>query len=209
VLARAKNLLGSVPLYVGLQKAIGADRVRYLCLDALEIKPGDRVLDVGCGPAYYLDRLPDVTYVGFDTSERYIVHARERWGARGEFRCEIFAEHHLAEHAPVDKVLLLGLLHHLDDESCRNLLDLAARSLAPGGRVICLDTAFAPDQNPIARWMSKNDRGEYVRHAEDFVRLAEGSFGDVTGELVEGVTRIPTTLWLMKMAAPLVGADRP
>lgn len=206
MLARAKKLLGSVPLYVGLQKAIGADRARYLCLDQLDIKPGDRVLDVGCGPAYYLDRLPEITYFGFDTSERYIAYAKKKWQGRGEFRCEIFAERHLAEVGQVDKVLLLGLLHHLDDAACRELLALTARALAPGGTVICLDTAFAPEQHPVARWTSKNDRGEHVRTGEAFIDLARGAFGEVTGEIVN-VTRVPTTLWLMRLSAPRVAAS--
>ncbi len=72
MLARLRQTLGNVGLYIAVQKGIGADRIRYRCLDEAELKPGDRVLDVGCGPAYYFDRLPEVEYVGFDTSAPYV-----------------------------------------------------------------------------------------------------------------------------------------
>src|SRR5439155_16991053 len=62
MLAAAKNLLGHVPLYVALQRALGADRLRYRCLDELALSDGDTVIDVGCGPAYYFNRLPKVRY---------------------------------------------------------------------------------------------------------------------------------------------------
>jgi len=208
VLSRVKSLLSSVPMYVGLQKAVGAHRVRYLALERLDLKPGDVVLDVGCGPAYYFDRLPAVRYFGFDTSERYIEHARKRFGDRGEFRCEIFTADHLAELPPVDKVMLLGLLHHLTDEQSRHLLDLSARALAPTGEVISIDPTFEPKQNPISKWMSANDRGEHVRQPEGFVALAGEAFGDVQGEIINDVTRVPTTSWLMRMRKPLVTAER-
>lgn len=205
MLASAKRLLGSVWLYVGLQRAVGADRVRYRCLS--EVDSGDTVLDVGCGPAYYVGRLPEgVRYVGFDTSPRYIDHARKRWGDRAEFRCEVFGEEHLAELPPVDKVLLLGLLHHLSDEDCRTLLDLAARALAPGGVAISADPTFEPGQGFVSRWMSANDRGGFVREPDGFTALATASFGDVDGEIVSGITRVPTSSWLMRMRGPLVAA---
>jgi SAM-dependent methyltransferase len=200
MLTSAKGLLGHVPLYVALQRAVGADRLRYRCLDELALRPGDAVLDIGCGPAYYFQRLPSVRYYGFDTDRRYIDHARKRWGQVAEFRSEIFAEHHLAEIPPVDAVLLLGLLHHLSDHDARKLLDLISRSLAPGGRVISVDTCFAPDQGRISRWMSENDRGEYVRWPEGFVGLARDSFDDVTGEVVSEATRVPSSFWLMRMS---------
>jgi hypothetical protein len=47
MLAALRQTLGNVGLYLALQKGIGADRVRYRCLDEAELKPGDRVLDVG------------------------------------------------------------------------------------------------------------------------------------------------------------------
>jgi SAM-dependent methyltransferase len=203
VLAQLKRLLGWYPLYVGLQVGVGADRLRYRCLDELALKPGDCVLDVGCGPAYYFDRLPKpLVYHGFDTDENYIEHARRRFGAHGTFHCEIFNSTHLAELPPVDAVLLLGLLHHLSDDQCRELLQNAARALGPGGRVIAVDPTFHPGQHPISKWMSENDRGEYVRKPDGYVAIGREFFTDVDGEVVDKLTRVPGSHWLMKMRTP-------
>ncbi|MEV1287984.1 class I SAM-dependent methyltransferase [Micromonospora sp. NPDC049679] len=204
MLAAVKSLLGHVPLYVALQRGLGADRLRYRCLDELGLAEGDTVIDVGCGPAYYFERLPRVNYFGFDTAPRYIDWARKRWGDRAEFRCEVFGEQHLAEIPPANAVLLLGLLHHLSDEDSRHLLRVAAKALAPGGRVIAVDTCYEPRQGRISRWMSKNDRGEYVREPEAFVALARESFTHVDGEIIDDATRIPSSFWMMRMREPVL-----
>ncbi|MBB4960856.1 class I SAM-dependent methyltransferase [Micromonospora polyrhachis] len=204
MLAAAKGLLGHVPLYVTLQRGLGADRLRYRCLDELSLADGDTVIDVGCGPAYYFERLPRVRYYGFDTAPRYIEYARNRWGSdRAEFRCEVFGAEHLSQVPPADAVLLLGLLHHLSDEESRHVLRVAARALAPGGRVIAVDTCYEPRQGRISRWMSDNDRGEHVREPAGFTALARESFEEVDGEIIDDVTRIPSSFWLMRMRKPL------
>jgi SAM-dependent methyltransferase len=205
MLSLVKGLLGHERLYVALQKGVGADGLRYRCIE--EIKPGDKVLDVGCGPAYYFDRLPDVTYVGFDTSPRYIEHARKRWGHKGEFHCEILTREHLATLPRFDKVLLFGLLHHLSDEESAELLSIAAAALADGGVVISVDPTFEPSQGRISRWMSENDRGQYVRTPERYVEMARAEFGEIEGEIWNDVTRIPSSHWMMRMSQPrAVGA---
>jgi SAM-dependent methyltransferase len=204
MLAPAKRLLGYVPLYVALQRGLGADRLRYRCLAELGLQPGDSVIDVGCGPAYYLPRIPTgVRYHGFDTDARYIGYARAKWGDRAEFHCAVFGEEHLPALPPADAVMLLGLLHHLPDDDSRQLLRLAARALAPGGQVISVDTCFEPNQGRISRWMSRNDRGEHVRTPENFVALAQEAFDDVDGEVVDDATRIPSSFWLMRMRKPV------
>ena len=100
--------------------------------------------------------------------------------------------------------MLLGLLHHMSDDECRQLLHLVGRALAPGGRVIGVDTCFEPSQGRISRWMSENDRGEHVRTPEEFVALARESFGDVHGHAVTDATRIPSSFWMMRMRTPVV-----
>lgn len=207
MLAAVKNLLGHVPLYVALQRGLGSDRLRYRCLDELALADGDTVIDVGCGPAYYFERLPRVRYYGFDTSARYIDYAQKRWGSdRAEFRCEVFGEQHLAAIPPANAVLLLGLLHHLSDAESRELLQVAAKALAPGGRVIAVDTCVEPRQGRISRWMSDNDRGEYVREPAGFVTLARESFADVDGEIIDDATRIPSSFWMMRMRDPVLAS---
>ncbi len=78
-----ENVLKIPAVYMLVQRAVGADRARHECIDALAPRAGERIVDVGCGPAYYLGDLPEVDYHGFDTDERYIEWARERWGSRG------------------------------------------------------------------------------------------------------------------------------
>jgi len=198
-----KDLLSHVPLYVSLQKVVGADTLRYRCLDAAKLRSGEVVIDVGCGPAYYFERLPQpLVYHGFDTDQKYIEWARERWGDRGTFHVGVF-DRKAAQALPApDAVLLLGLLHHLSDKDSKNLLELCAGILSRGGRVVTVDTAFVPGQGRLSRWMSDNDRGEFVRDPDGFKALAAPYFGLTTTEIVAGTSRIPGAYVLMTLAEP-------
>src|SRR5258708_13235217 len=59
-----------LPLYDLMTKLMGADRARRRLLDQAQIRPGHRILDIGCGTGSLLIQLkrlypgPDV--VGFD-----------------------------------------------------------------------------------------------------------------------------------------------
>ncbi|MBA2444147.1 MAG: class I SAM-dependent methyltransferase [Nocardioidaceae bacterium] len=204
-----KNVLNNVPAYVALQKVVGADRLRYRCIAELDIQQGNSVLDVGCGPAYYFQRLPgNVRYHGFDTDAGYIEWAREKWGSeRATFHHGIFDEAAAAALPSFDAVLLLGLLHHLSDDDSRSLLRLCAKKLAPGGWVVSVDTCYEPGQGMVSRWMSNNDRGEYVREPAAFLELAGDIFGKINGDILSDVTRIPASYWSMRMNAPLNPGD--
>jgi hypothetical protein len=72
-----------------------------------------------------------------------------------------------------------------------------------------VDTCFEPSQGRISRWMSENDRGEHVRQPDGFVTLARESFDTVDGDVLSGVTRVPSSFWMMRMSAPKVAAPRP
>ncbi|MFO0553718.1 MAG: class I SAM-dependent methyltransferase [Polyangiaceae bacterium] len=198
------DVLKSPPVYVAFQYLVGGSLMRDWGLDELAPRAGERILDIGCGPAYYVDRLGGVDYVGFDTDERYIESARKRFASnpRARFFCAHYDDVHARELAPFDGIMLMGLLHHLDDEYAEALLDLCGRSLAPGGRVVALDTVVFDGQSAMSRLLAKNDRGDHVRTSRGFTRLAERAFADVGGRVVGDTLRCPAASWLMTMRSP-------
>lgn len=199
-------LLSHPALYLMLQRAVRADRARYECLRELDIRPGHKVLDVGCGPAYYVDRLPaDVEYHGFDTDTRYIAWARQRFGARATFHLDTYTEAHRQRLPRFDRVLLMGLLHHLNDDEADGLLALIGRSLAPGGVVVALDTCLDDSLSRFQRWLAKKDRGQFVRETAAFHAIGERAFARVRGRLGED-HRVPVRLWIMRLEQPRADA---
>ncbi len=202
MLAQAKRLLAHPRVYNTLQRGLGADRLRYRGIAELNLADGERLLDIGCGPAFYFERLPKVEYYGFDTDQRYIDYANSRWGDRAKFTCEVFTDAHVDQLPKMDKVVLFGLLHHLSDEDSGNLLRMVGRTLAPGGRVMSIDTCYEPSQGRISRWISDNDRGEFVRPTERYVEMAQQHFAKVDGKVLSEVTRVPGSFWMMNMSAP-------
>lgn len=191
----AYRLLGKV---VGL----GKDRSVY-AREHVGARKGDRVLDIGCGPAEILGWMPEVDYVGFDMSPAYVEAATRRWGPRGRFYCKRVSEESLDEHRDFDVVVATGVLHHLDDAEAEKLFRLAYAALAPGGRLVTLDGCWAEGQSRIAKLLLGRDRGEHVRRKEAYVELASRVFPRVAARVREDLLALPYTLLVLECEKPV------
>jgi cyclopropane fatty-acyl-phospholipid synthase-like methyltransferase len=193
-----RAILSHPAVYDQFQMLMGSDRIRRE-LVAEHIRPfaGMRLLDIGCGTARILDYLPELSYHGFDLSHKYIDEAVARYANRGVFRCALVEEATLQGEPPFDLVLAVGVLHHLDDKSTQQLMQLAKFALKDGGRLVTIDPCFDSEQNPIARFLVSQDRGQNVRSGELYRQLALNAFSQTEG-VVRHRAWIPYTHWIME-----------
>ena len=172
-------------LYETVQRWMGADRMRRdFAQHFVRAQPGDRVLDIGCGPAHLRAHLPDVEYFGWEPNAAYVATARRTYGDRGTFHVGLFGPAQARLLAPVDIAIVSAVLHHMDDAQASELFVLLRQVLKPGGRVITLDNVFIERQNPIARLLIGLDRGRHVRSPAGYEALARGAFAHVDGTVV-------------------------
>jgi SAM-dependent methyltransferase len=185
-------------LYLLSQTIVGAKRARKRWIgEYVNPAPGLRVLDIGCGPGYILEYLPDVSYCGFDTSPEYIAYAKRKYGKRGSFYCQRFNAAIGAEIEPFDVVLMAGLLHHLDDLETLDLLKLTKQFLVRTGRVITLDGCYVRGQSHVSKYLLDWDRGKCVREQREYVRLASSVFGAVCSCVRDDLFAFPYTALVM------------
>lgn len=192
------RVLGLPALYRLLGTISGRTRQwRLFARHYIGARPGDRILDVGCGPADLLAELPaDIDYVGFDQSKHYIDSARRRYGARGQFfagTVDLALIDRLGA-ASFDIVIAHGLLHHLADREATDFFELARAALRPGGRLVTADGCYLDGQSRIARLLLKMDRGRHVRTEQEYVALASRSFAAPVAFVRHDSAYVPYTL---------------
>lgn len=95
-----------------------------------------RILELGCGPGYFLEYLQERGYSGasgIDISEEQVAlaHAKGLSAAVGD----VFAALEAAA-GTLDAVIAIDLLEHFSKEEGLPLCDLIHRALRPGGRVV-------------------------------------------------------------------------
>lgn len=190
-----RGVLANATLYRLFGLLIGASRRFYVTLldQYVGIRPGQRVLDIGCGPGTIVPYLPKVEYFGFDASEKYINAARKRYANRGSFTCQRIDERSLENASFFDLAFAFGMLHHLSDSEALQLFLLADNALKQGGRLITLDGCYIDGQSQFAKWLISRDRGRHVRTNGGYSDLARQVFSDVRVHVRHDMLRIPYT----------------
>lgn len=103
----------------------------------LELKPGEQLLDIGCGFGGLLIHAAKhygVTGVGITNSERHAERGNEniaRAGLAGRIRVEL--RDHSTIDGRFDKIVSVGMLEHLPRKEYRRYFSLISRALAPRG----------------------------------------------------------------------------
>jgi 2-polyprenyl-3-methyl-5-hydroxy-6-metoxy-1,4-benzoquinol methylase len=189
------RLLASSKLYEGSRRLIGAESEMRKLLDRV-VKPTDgmRILDFGCGNGRLVPFVAGAEYVGVDNNSSYIDSATaEHAGPKVQFHCADLDSLASLGIDPVDVVVCIGVLHHLDDSVAAKALSASHDLLKPEGRLITMDPCFEPSQHSVARVLMALDRGKFVRHPEGYRSLISENFITDSESLWTDVYKFPYT----------------
>ena len=124
-----------------------AERRRRLVREALGARPGERILDVGCGPGFYVAELLDEvgesgSVVGLDASAAMLELARRRCAGRDNVDfTQADATGLPVADAEFDAALSVQVMEYVPDVA--PALAELKRVLRPGGRLIIWDIDWA------------------------------------------------------------------
>jgi SAM-dependent methyltransferase len=199
-----RQALSNASIYCSFIKSLRRDSSMPRFVELLKIRPGDRILDIGCGPADILAYLPNnIEYHGYDLNEGYIAAAKLRYGNRGSFTVGTVSANAVADLGTFDLVMSIGVLHHLADGQAEIVFASALQVLRPGGRIITCDGAYVKGQHPIARILLALDRGRHVRRPDDYLAFALRHFPDAKAAVFHDFMAIPYTHCIVEACRPL------
>jgi SAM-dependent methyltransferase len=180
-------------LYNAFQRAVAGNSLRRKILqNHVRAKAGDKVIDIGCGPAQTLQCLPGVQYIGFDINPDYIAFARRTYGNKGTFVVgDTRSLRGDSRFRDADIVMAIGVLHHLDDEDAADCIQFAHDALKSGGRFITHDACWIPNQGAFSRYIMSKDRGRNIRTEQQYRQLAAKLFRNVDAWVDTRPMRIP------------------
>jgi ubiquinone/menaquinone biosynthesis C-methylase UbiE len=154
-----------LPFYDLMTSLMGADRARRGLLDRAQIRPGHRILEIGCGTGSLLIQLkqlyPETDVVGLDPDPKALARASHKaMRAAVSIRFDRgFGDDLPYPEASFDRVLSSLMFHHISTDEKPKTLGAVRRVLKPGGEFHMLD--FEGQQKGahfLARSLHSSDR---------------------------------------------------
>jgi SAM-dependent methyltransferase len=191
MIEKLRSALSVPQIYQLFWHAVGGpNSIKTLVADHIEPTTTCRILDIGCGPGTAFPYLGMCEYTGIDMSAKYIESARERF-PHANFVCDRINEHQLSRFSFFDRVLALGVVHHLDDTEANKLFSIAHKALKHGGKLITMDGVLVDGQSKTARFLLHSDRGQFIRTEKEYRKIAAKIFSSVTVKIRHDLLRLP------------------
>ncbi len=125
----------------------------------LDLKPGQRVLDIGCGwggMARYIHKVSGADVLGVTLSEEQLKYARARAEAEGiadKVKFELIDYRSLT--GQFDRIVSVGMFEHVGLPHFRTFFDTVERLLAPHGVALIHSIARADGPGATDPWTAK------------------------------------------------------
>ena len=177
------SILSHYFFYSLFQKIMSGTSFRNKIVKKFITKNNVNVLDIGCGPAEILDSLTKVNYFGYDINSNYINYAKKKYKGKGKFFCKKFTSKDIKNLPKFDHILLLGILHHLNDQEINKLMKLIKKVLKKEGNIITEDPIFVENQSQIAKSIIRMDRGNNVRDKKGYINIMRKYFSKVKNKV--------------------------
>jgi ubiquinone/menaquinone biosynthesis C-methylase UbiE len=170
-----------LPLYDPVNRLLGVGRIRRQLLDRAGLRPGQRVLEIGCGTGDLLlaakQAQPAALVVGLDPDLAALARAHRKAHRR---RLTVQLDRGYADELPyaddsVDVVLSSFMLHHVPDGEREPAMREVRRVLRPGGALHLVDVGGSGDhghRHRFTREHAVDDVPDLLRRA-GFAEVAE------------------------------------
>lgn len=149
------------------------------------IKPGDTVLDLGCGPANQLGLVaqlnPDVRFIGADLSDEMLAMADRNLQARGIVNVTLqhgdITNLNMFGAASVDAVMSTVVLHHLpNDAALFRCFEEVRRVLKPGGGLYLGDFGHLKTEAAIRYFAYQYEERQPELFTADYLNSLRAAF---------------------------------
>lgn len=172
--------------------------INILQMIGLCLRGKRRILDVGCGfglfGCYFSAMYPEISYTGYDLNAGRVRQARraaEKLGLKNvSFNCGDARDLKIDDE--YDAVLMVDLLHHINDEAKANLLETCAAHLAEDGRLIIKDVTTHPFPKIAFTWWLD----VVMTHGFEMWYWNEKRFYAILSEHFKRVEMYPIVDWL-------------
>lgn len=174
-----------------------------LCLELLDVTPGMRVLDAGCGSGVFADRIARAyaaEVVAIDANEAAVRFAREHYPRTN---LEVRRGHVGAlglEPVSFDRIACLEVIEHIHLAQGRAMLETFAKLLKPGGKLL-VSTPNAHSAWPAIEWLLDRLKLTAAMENEQHVIAYDARTLEALGASVGLALSTSCTLF---MAAPFV-----
>jgi SAM-dependent methyltransferase len=130
------------------------------------------VLDFGCGRGALCPTFDPAHYVGFDIIPSFAAYARR---TNPDYNFSVMDGTRLAFQADeFGRVVIVGVLHHLDDSLTGQALAEIRRVLRPDGKCLIIEAIPTKERrNVIGRFIRSMDAGAFIRPVSEWVSLLE------------------------------------